>query len=343
MSDMRNDPGSNEKSKSEKRIQGEQRKQMAKKLMEASEDKINRNIKDSVFCDLFGKPEYLLQLYRALHPEDEETSEDDLTIVTLSRVIIQTMYNDLGFLAGNRLLVLVEAQSLWTENIVVRFLIYLGETYRRYVEKNDLNLYNTKKVELPTPELYVIYTGDRAGKPEKISLRNNFFIGQYSHVDVEATVIYDSKAGDILNQFIVFSRIFDEQRKRYPDNRRRAIQETIRICREKDVLKAYLEQEEAATIMFSMMDQEKAYALSVKEKTEAAYKEGEAEGYKKGEAEGYEKGEAKGYEKGEAEGVRNQMIADAKGMYKAGLTPEQIAEIQRVSIDEVLKMLEYQE
>lgn len=44
MSDMRNDPGSNEKSKSEKRIQGEQRKQMAKKLMEASEDKINRNM-----------------------------------------------------------------------------------------------------------------------------------------------------------------------------------------------------------------------------------------------------------------------------------------------------------
>ena len=29
-------------------------KQMAEKLLEASEDKINRNIKDSVFCDLFG-------------------------------------------------------------------------------------------------------------------------------------------------------------------------------------------------------------------------------------------------------------------------------------------------
>lgn len=87
--------------------------------------------------------------------------------------------------------------------------------------------------------------------------------------------------------------------------------------------------------MFSMMDQEKAYALSLKEETEAAYK--------KGEAEGYEKGEAEGYERGEAEGVRVQMIADAIGMYKAGLTPEQIAEIQRVSTDEVLKMLEHQE
>ena len=97
-------------------------KQMAERLLEASEDKINRNIKDSVFCDLFGKPEYLIQLYRVLHPEDSETQQDDLTIVTLSRIIVREMYNDLGFLAGNRLLVLVEAQSSWSENIVVRFL-----------------------------------------------------------------------------------------------------------------------------------------------------------------------------------------------------------------------------
>ena len=28
--------------------------------------------KDSVFCDLFKIPKYLLQLYQALHPEDFE-------------------------------------------------------------------------------------------------------------------------------------------------------------------------------------------------------------------------------------------------------------------------------
>ena len=82
-------------------------KQMAEKLLEASEDKINRNIKDSVFCDLFGRPEYLYQLYQVLHPEDTEIGVDDLTIVTLSRTIARNIYNDLGFLAGNRLMVLV--------------------------------------------------------------------------------------------------------------------------------------------------------------------------------------------------------------------------------------------
>ena len=107
----------------------------AEKPLETTENKFNRNIKDSVFCDLFGMPEYLMQLYQVLHPDDTETTEDDLTIVTLSRTVARNIYNDLGFLVRNRLLVLVEAQSTWSENILVRFLIYLGETYRRYIKQ----------------------------------------------------------------------------------------------------------------------------------------------------------------------------------------------------------------
>ena len=254
-------------------------KQMAERLLEASEDKINRNIKDSVFCDLFGKPEYLIQLYRALHPEDMETQQEDLTIVTLSRIIVREMYNDLGFLAGNRLLVLVEAQSSWSENIVVRFLMYLGETYRRYIEKNDLDLYTTKKVELPKPELYVIYTGDRMKRPEKISLKSEFFGGEYSCVEVEAKVIYDSVQGDILNQFITFSKVFDQMRKKFPDDRRKAVQETIRICKEKDVLTSYLSKEEVATVMFTFADQEREYDRALRKEREKAREEGREEGF----------------------------------------------------------------
>ena len=254
-------------------------KQMAERLLEASEDKINRNIKDSVFCDLFGKPEYLIQLYRALHPEDMETQQEDLTIVTLSRIIVREMYNDLGFLAGNRLLVLVEAQSSWSENIVVRFLMYLGETYRRYIEKNDLDLYTTKKVELPKPELYVIYTGDRMERSEKISLKSEFFGGEYSCVEVEAKVIYDSVQGDILNQFITFSKVFDQMRKKFPDDRRKAVQETIRICKEKDVLTSYLSKEEVATVMFTFADQEREYDRALRKEREKAREEGREEGF----------------------------------------------------------------
>ena len=283
--------------------QKHKQKQMAEKLLEASEDKINRNIKDSVFCDLFGRQEYLFQLYQVLHPEDKDTEIDDLTIVTLSRIIVREMYNDLGFLAGNRLIVLVEAQSTWLENIVVRFLMYLGETYRRYIDKNDLDLYTTKKVELPKPELYGIYTGERKKRPELISLKQSFFADEDSCVEVEAKVIYDSKAGDIINQFVVFSKVFDTQRKLYPDDKRMAVQETIRICKEQHVLKDYLEGEEAAAVMFTFADQEKEFNRALRNER--------------------------------SEGDRQRMERDAKGMYAEGLRPEQIARIQGVPVETV--------
>ena len=54
-------------------------------------------IRDSVFSDLFRDKRYLLKLYQALHPEDTETTEDDLVDVTIQNVLTNDLYNDLGF------------------------------------------------------------------------------------------------------------------------------------------------------------------------------------------------------------------------------------------------------
>ena len=81
--------------------------------------------------------------------------------MTLSSLIMRNRFNDLGFLVRDRLLVLVECQSTFTENILIRFILYLADTYNRYISKMNLNVYGTKKVRLPIPELYVIYHGDR--------------------------------------------------------------------------------------------------------------------------------------------------------------------------------------
>ena len=37
-----------------------------------------RKIKDSVFTNLFQDKKYLLQLYKALHPEDMDVTEDEI-------------------------------------------------------------------------------------------------------------------------------------------------------------------------------------------------------------------------------------------------------------------------
>ena len=66
---------------------------------------LNRNSKDSIFCDLFSRPEYCLQLYQVLHPEDTDVREENIVLMTLSSLMIRNRFNDLGFLVRDRLLV----------------------------------------------------------------------------------------------------------------------------------------------------------------------------------------------------------------------------------------------
>ena len=90
---------------------------------------VKHTIKDSVFTNLFQDKKYLIQLYQALHPEDKEITENRLTDITIRNVLTDNVYNDLGFMVDNRLMILVEAQSTWTMNIIIRALMYLVQTY----------------------------------------------------------------------------------------------------------------------------------------------------------------------------------------------------------------------
>lgn len=91
---------------------------------------IKRRFKDSVFCDLFPRARYTIGLYRELHPEDVVATEEHVDIVTISNVLVDAPYNDLGFAVGDRVMVLVEAQSAWTPNIALRAHMYYAQTLR---------------------------------------------------------------------------------------------------------------------------------------------------------------------------------------------------------------------
>ncbi len=149
-----------------------------------------RKIKDSVFTDLFQNKKYLLQLYRALHPEDEDVSEDAIEDITIKHVLVDADYNDLGFSVGDRLMILVESQSTWSRNIIIRALMYLVQTYHDYFKRTNQNLYGSKKVKLPKPELYMIFTGEKTQIPDVMSLSGEFFGGEKIAIDAEVKVLY---------------------------------------------------------------------------------------------------------------------------------------------------------
>ncbi len=230
-----------------------------------------RKIKDSVFTNLFQDKKYLLQLYRALHPEDCDVTEDEIADITIKHVLIDADYNDLGFSVGNRLMVLVESQSTWTTNIIIRALMYLIQTYHDYFKRTNQNLYGSKKVMIPKPELYMIYTGDRKNIPDSISLSNEFFYGDRISIDAEVKVLYQENEKDIIGQYIIFSKVYNEQRKLY-GNTKQSGTETIRICKSRNVLKEYLEnkEQEVVDIMMTLFDDEqilKAYVKDIKDNT----------------------------------------------------------------------------
>ena len=231
-----------------------------------------RKIKDSVFTNLFQDRKYLLQLYKALHPEDQSVTEEEIADVTIKHVLVDADYNDLGFSVGNRLMVLVESQSTWTANIIVRALMYLMQTYHDYFKRTSQNLYGSRNVNMPRPELYVIFTGDRKDVPDSMSLSAEFFGGAEAAVNAEVKVIHRNDEKDIIGQYIIFSKVYDQQRKLH-GNTMQAITETIRICKDRNVLKDYLEsrEQEVVDIMMTLFDDEqilKAYAKDIKESTE---------------------------------------------------------------------------
>ena len=241
-------------------------------IMNVTEETKSKFIaKDSVFRNLFGIKKYAAQLYMALHP-DETVTEDDIEHVTLESVIMATLYNDVGFKVGNKIIMLVEQQSSWSENIVVRMFVYLAETYYDYFEDTAQSLYGTRKVKFPKPELYLIYSGeDKKDVPEELSLSKLFMGGDNSVIDVNVKVITDGKNGDIIQQYVRFTKVYNEQVKLYGRNAK-AVSETIRICENEDVLSDYLKsrEREVSGIMLAFSDIDRQFDLYVNSKVKEA-------------------------------------------------------------------------
>ena len=241
--------------------------------------------RDSVFTDLFTIPEYQLQMYQTLHPEDTTIQLSDLQTITHKSVIAGHQYNDLGFLARDRLMILVEAQSTWSPNILIRIMAYAVQSLMDYFELHAMSLYANAKVTCPKPELYVIYTGERKMQPRVLSFRELFFPSEAS-CDLDATVhfiYFDQDKVDIINQYIAFCKIFASQVKAYGYTRE-ALESIIKICRSKNILETYIKHRETELmdIMTALFSQEYATEQYGMIREQKGRQEGRQEGRKEG-------------------------------------------------------------
>jgi len=110
---------------------------------------------------------------------------------------------------------------------------------------------------MPVPEIYVIYTGDRNTRPSEVSLVQEFFEGKESCIDVKVKMIYDGEEGDIINQYVMFTKVCNEQIALYGKSKK-AVLEAIRICKDRNVLREYLssKEKEVVDIMMVLYDEQ---------------------------------------------------------------------------------------
>ena len=94
--------------------------------------------------------------------------------------------------------------------------------------------------------------------PTELQLSKEFFPDATDlALDVKVKMIYGDNEDDIIGQYVLFTKVYDEQRKLY-GRTRKAIEETIRICKGRDVLKEYFESREGevVTMMMTLFDHE---------------------------------------------------------------------------------------
>ena len=119
--------------------------------------------KANVFHDLFQIIRYTTELANALHPKENFTPTE-IELTTIEPTLLNEPYNDLGILARDRLLILVEAQSTWSLNVLIRLFLYAASTMQNFIKsryEKPLNVYSKTKIKLPQPEFFLIYTESR--------------------------------------------------------------------------------------------------------------------------------------------------------------------------------------
>ena len=216
----------------------------------------NRRIKDSVFTKLFSEVKYLRLLYDSLYTDGTNYQDEDFRLLTLENVLVNDVYNDLGFMVGNRLIVLAEAQSTFNPNMALRFLIYMAHTYRDYIKEKGLDIYGRKQIKIPEPDFLLVYTGsEKLEEYRKLHLSDMYTQNERCKLELTVDVFAGTRDdGNILSQYIGFCRKYDEfgKRAKGKTEKLRALIATIEYCKAHNILREFLKEHAMEVIEMRM-------------------------------------------------------------------------------------------
>jgi hypothetical protein len=249
----------------------------------------NRTYKDSVFSWLFSDPATLRELYGAI-TGIELPATVPIIINTLEEVLFKARINDISFIIGDKLVLLIEHQSTINENMPLRLLLYAARLYEKMTGEKDI--YREKQIPLPRPEFIVLYNGTAPYPDEKVLKLSDSYkdlqelgFSKEDHIFLELTVkVYNINKGhngpivercktlEGYSTFISKVREHEEKLK----NRNEAMKVAIKECIENGVLKDFLETNatEVLNMLLTEWNWDDAFAIQREEGRELGREEG---------------------------------------------------------------------
>ena len=218
--------------------------------MDVIQTKENREIKNSVFIDLFcydrTAEQNVISLYNALHEEalPEGTRVEWLQ---LDNVIYMALRNDVAFEIDGKTMVFAEHQSTINENMPLRSFLYAGRAYERIVPERGR--YRKKQIKLPNPEFYTFYNGREKYAKEKVLRLSDAYdktVCDETMLELAVRVININleEHHEILEKCPVlkqYSELMARIRKYQEDGEPEAYTKAVKECIEQEILKEYLE------------------------------------------------------------------------------------------------------
>lgn len=306
--------------------------------MDVIKTKENREIKNSVFIDLFcydrTAEQNVISLYNALHEEalPEGTRVEWLQ---LDNVIYMALRNDVAFEIDGKTMVFAEHQSTINENMPLRSFLYAGRAYERIVPERGR--YRKKQMKLPNPEFYTFYNGREKYAKEKVLRLSDAYdktVCDETMLELAVRVININleEHHEILEKCPVlrqYSELMARIRQYQEDGEPEAYTKAVKECIEQEILKEYLERK--GSEVCNMLIADYNYELDMEVQREEAREEG------------FEEGRMAGMEKGMAEGRVERIREGRKEMilkvYSDGKTIAEIANFLGEPVEEIEKII----
>lgn len=306
----------------------------------------NREIKSSVFADLFGDDELVgkknfLSLYNAIHGTNLKYDETKIERKTIPQSLVNTFNNDVSMEINGKLIVFIEHQSTINKNMPLRFLEYFVHILYGIVPARAR--YRKKLYKIPTPEFYVFYNGEnKLARESELKLSDAFIVQQDSPLcELKAKFINIGgqeglklpivRSCAMLKQYCEFMEILHMKEALLPsectdEDKLNALEAAIRECIKQDILSDYLTRK--STEVMNMFLDGYDYKLDLEVQKEEAREEGLEEGLEQGLKQGREQGLEQG---------RNEAAIE---FLKEKLPPETIARCVKLPLEKVLELQE---